>query len=180
LTDTAADRDDAFRDYVAARAEAVRFTAYLMCGDWHEAEDVAQGAFIKLYLAWNRIDHSESLDGYVRRIVTRTFLNGRRQLWRRRERLTNEPPERLAAAAPGPEQRMLLWAALAKVPPRQRATLVLRYWEDLSVEETARLLDCSVGNVKSQCARGLRTLRGLLELQGVVATTGTAAGGVRP
>jgi RNA polymerase sigma-70 factor (sigma-E family) len=180
LTETAVDRDDAFRDYVAARAEAVRFTAYLMCGDWHEAEDVAQSAFIKLYLAWHRIDHSESLDGYVRRIVTRTFLNGRRQLWRRRERLTNEPPETPAVAAPGPEQRMLLWAALAKVPPRQRATLVLRYWEDLSVEETARVLGCSVGNVKSQCARGLRTLRELLERQGVAGPASTATGGVRP
>lgn len=180
MTDTAVDSDDAFRDYVAARAEAVRFTAYLMCGNWHEAEDVAQDAFIKLYLAWNRIDHSESLDGYVRRIIIRTFLNGRRQLWRRLERLTNEPPDTPAASAPGPEQRMLVWAALAKIPPRQRATLVLRYWEDLSVEETARLLECSVGNVKSQCARGLRTLRELLERQDVGGTTGTAAGGVRP
>ncbi|MFG3703383.1 SigE family RNA polymerase sigma factor [Micromonospora sp. NPDC047670] len=180
MTDTAVDRDDAFRNYVAARAEAVRFTAYLMCGDWHEAEDLAQSSFIKLYLAWDRIDHSESIDGYVQRIVTRTFLNGRRQLWRRRERLTNAPPETLAAMAPGPEQRMLLWAALAKVPPRQRATLVLRYWEDLSVEETARILDCSVGNVKSQCARGLRTLRELLEAEGVVRTTSPTAGGVRP
>jgi RNA polymerase sigma-70 factor (sigma-E family) len=167
LTGSAVQRDEAFRDYVAARAEALRFTAYLLCGDWHEAEDIAQTALIKLYVAWNRIDHTGSLDGYVRRIIARTFLNERRRSWRKRERLVDRPPEPATTAPAGPEERMLIWAALSKVPKRQRAALVLRYWEDLSLDETAEALGCSVGNVKSQCARGLRTLRDLLAAQGV-------------
>ena len=177
MTESAVQRDEAFRDYVAARAEALRFTAYLLCGDWHEAEDIAQTALIKLYIAWNRIDHTGSLDSYVRRIVTRTFLNERRRSWRKRERLMDEPPETAATAPAGPEQRMLIWAALSKVPKRQRAALVLRYWEDLSLDETAEALGCSVGNVKSQCARGLRTLRELLAAQGVNDAKGMPTGG---
>lgn len=177
MIESAVERDEAFRDYVAARAEALRFTAYLLCGDWHEAEDIAQTALIKLYIAWNRIDHTGSLDSYVRRIVARTFLNERRRPWRKRERLMDEPPETVDTAPAGPEQRMLIWAALSKVPKRQRAALVLRYWEDLSLDETAEALGCSVGNVKSQCARGLRTLRDLLAAQGVIDAKGTPMGG---
>jgi RNA polymerase sigma-70 factor (sigma-E family) len=158
-------RDEAFREFVAARADAIRFTAYLLCGDWHEAEDIAQTALVRLYLAWHRLDRERSLDAYVRRVVTRTFLNERRRPWHRREHPTDSPPDTRAAPPPVPEERLVLWAALSEVPRRQRAALVLRYWEDLSVEETAELLGCSVGNVKSQCSRGLRTLRGLLEHQ---------------
>jgi RNA polymerase sigma-70 factor (sigma-E family) len=162
LTNRPHETDAGFSEYVAAQAEQVRFTAYLLCGDWHEAEDLAQAAFVRLYLAWGRIDRTEPINAYVRRIVTRTFLNERRRLWRRLERLTGAPPEPPAGPGPAPEQRMVVMAALAQVPPRQRAALVLRYWEDLSLEETADALGCSVGNVKSQCARGLRRLRELL------------------
>jgi RNA polymerase sigma-70 factor (sigma-E family) len=158
-------RDEGFREFVTARAEAIRFTAYLLCGDWHQAEDIAQTALVRLYLAWPRVDRDRSLDAYVRQVVTRTFLNERRRPWRRREHPTDTPPDTRAAPPAVPEERLVLWAALAQVPRRQRAALVLRYWEDLSVEETAELLGCSVGNVKSQCSRGLRTLRGLLEHQ---------------
>lgn len=155
--------DAEFTEYVAAHAEQVRFTAYLLCGDWHEAEDLAQTAFVRLYLAWERIDRSEPINSYVRKIVTRTYLNRRRGLWRRLERLTSAPPDSSSPApAPDPEQRMLVMAALAQVPRRQRAALVLRYWEDLSLAETADVLGCSTGNVKSQCARGLQRLRELL------------------
>lgn len=159
------DRDEAFREYVAARADAMRFTAYLLAGDWHTAEDIAQTAFVKLYLAWDRIDRAGSVDAYMRRIVTRTFLNEHRRGWRQRERLTAAPPDVPARADPMPEQRMLVWRALSAVPPKQRAALVLRYWEDLSVAQTADLLGCSVGTVKSQCARGLDTLRTVLRRQ---------------
>jgi RNA polymerase sigma-70 factor (sigma-E family) len=154
--------DAEYSEYVAAQAEQVRFTAYLLCGDWHEAEDLAQAAFVRLYLAWGRIDRTEPITAYVRKILTRIYLNERRRLWRKLERLTGAPPEPPAAPGPAPEQRMLVMAALAQVPRRQRAALVLRYWEDLSVEETADALGCSVGTVKSQCARGLRRLRELL------------------
>ena len=154
------DRDTAFAEYFAARSDAMRGTAYLLCGDWHRAEDLTQTALTKLYLAWHRGNRHEVLDAYVRQMLVRTFLDERRLSWWRRVRVTDRPLD----GAPGtwdtePEERITLFAALAKVPARQRAVLILRYWEDLSVEETANLLGCSAGTVKSQSARGLQTLR---------------------
>ncbi len=162
MTSGTTDDERAYSEFVAANADQVRFTAYLLCRDWHEAEDLAQVAFVRLYLAWSRIDRSEPLQAYVKKIVVRTFLNNRRRLWRRLEQLVGAPPEPAPTTPPGPEERMAVWEALAQVAPRQRAALVLRYWEDLSVTETADVLGCSEGTVKSQCARGLQALRGLL------------------
>lgn len=155
------DRDAAFAAYFAARSDAMRGTAYLLCGDWHRAEDLVQTTFTKLYLAWNRASRHEVLDAYVRQILLRTFLDERRRGWWRQEHVANEVMEQ-AVAADSPEERLVLLRALAGVPPRQRAVLVLRYWEDLSIEETASLLECSPGTVKSQAARGLETLRRVL------------------
>ncbi|MFV2101947.1 SigE family RNA polymerase sigma factor [Micromonospora sp. LOL_024] len=156
------DRDAAFAEYFAARSDAMRGTAYLLCGDWHRAEDLVQTAFVKLYLAWNRIARHEVLDAYVRQILVRTFLYERRRGWWRRERVGGDDAEQ-SAPPDSPESRLVMLQALAAVPPRQRAVLVLRYWEDLSVEEAAALLRCSTGTVKSQAARGLDTLHGLLQ-----------------
>ncbi|MEU5696085.1 SigE family RNA polymerase sigma factor [Actinosynnema sp. NPDC020468] len=156
------DRDAAFAEYFAARSEAMRGTAYLLCGDWHRAEDLVQATFAKLYVAWLRIQKHEALDAYTRRTLVRTFVSELRRGWFRRERVTESPGDSAAAGGGSPEDRMVLLSALAKVPPRQRAVIVLRYWEDLSVEETARALGCSEGTVKSQAARGLQTLRGLI------------------
>lgn len=152
------DRDADFAEYFAARSDAMRHTAFLLCGDWHRAEDLTQTAFTKLYLAWHRIARHEVLDGYVRRMLVRTFLDERRLSWWRRVRVTDVPIE---AATPDsdPDDRIAVLEALGAVPPRQRAVLILRYWEDLSVDDTAELLDCSAGTVKSQAARGLQTLR---------------------
>ncbi len=155
------DRDTAFAEYFAARSDAMRGTAYLLCGDWHRAEDLVQTAFTKLYLAWNRISRHEVLDAYVRQTLIRTFLDERRRGWWRRERSTDTLTER-SQPPDAPESRLVVLEALAAVPPRQRAVLVLRYWEDLSIEATAELLGCSTGTVKSQAAKGLQTLRGLL------------------
>ncbi|WP_420119526.1 SigE family RNA polymerase sigma factor [Micromonospora sp.] len=155
------DRDTAFAAYFAARSEAMRGTAYLLCGDWHRAEDLVQTAFTKLYLVWNRVSRHEVLDAYVRQILVRTFLDERRRGWWRRERVGGEQTDR-PAPPDSPENRLVLLQALAAVPPRQRAVLVLRYWEDQSVDEAAAVLGCSTGTVKSQSARGLETLRGLL------------------
>ncbi|GLY49546.1 SigE family RNA polymerase sigma factor [Lentzea sp. NBRC 102530] len=159
------DRDAAFQAYFAARSDALRGTAYLLCGDWHRAEDLVQQSFTKLYLAWGRLGRHEALDGYTRQILVRTFLSERRRGWFRFESASDEVAD--AAAPPGghPEERVVLLEALAKVPPKQRACLVLRYWEDLSIEQTAAVLKCSGGTVKSQAARGLQTLRGLLSEQ---------------
>jgi len=155
------DRDSDFAEYFAAKSDAMRGTAYLLCGDWHRAEDLVQNAFTKVYLAWNRVSRHEVLDGYTRRTLVRTFLDERRRGWFRREQVAEAPPDRGVAPTSG-EDRMVLLDALATVPPRQRAVLVLRYWEDLSVEETAGVLHCSAGTVKSQAARGLQTLRNTL------------------
>jgi RNA polymerase sigma-70 factor (sigma-E family) len=158
------DRDSAFAEYFSARSEAMRRTAYLLCGDWHRAEDLVQVAFAKVYVAWNRVSRQQSLDGYVRRTVIRTFLDERRRAFWRRESTAGSIDETIAPSRPpeSVEDRIILLRALADVPPRQRAVLVLRYWEDLSVEETADLLGCSEGTVKSQAARGLAMLRTLM------------------
>jgi RNA polymerase sigma-70 factor (sigma-E family) len=157
------DRDAAFEEYFSARSDAMRSTAYLLCGDWHRAEDLVQQTFTKIYLAWRRIQRQEAMDNYTRQTLVRTFLSERRRGWFRYESVGFPQTDRAAAWGGRPEERLLLLEALVKVPPRQRAVLVLRYWEDQSVEQTAALLDCSTGTVKSQAARGLSTLRGLLE-----------------
>ncbi len=155
------DRDTAFAEYFAARSGAMRGTAYLLCGDWHRAEDLVQTAFTKLYVHWNRVADHEALDPYVRKVLIRAFIDDGRRGWWRRERPQDTPVE--AAAPPvRSDDRLVLMAALARVPPRQRAVLVLRYWEDLSVEEAAAMLNCSAGTVKSQAARGLDTLRSVM------------------
>jgi RNA polymerase sigma-70 factor (sigma-E family) len=155
------DRDTAFADYFAKRSDVMRRTAYLLCGDWHRAEDLVQVTFTKLYLAWWRVTRHESLDAYARQTLVRTYLSERRLGWFRKVHATGEPAE-TPVSDTGPEDRLVMLAALAKVAPGQRAVLVLRYWEDLSIDETARILKCSTGTVKSQAARGLQTLRDLV------------------
>lgn len=155
------DRDESFTDYFVSRSNAMRSTAYLLCGDWHRAEDLVQTAFVKLYRVWHRLGARERLDAYTRQILVRTFLDEARRGFFRREQPTAEHHE-LGMTDPGSvEDRMVLLRALLDVPPRQRAALVLRFWEDLSVEDTAKALNCSTGTVKSQTSRGLGTLRGL-------------------
>jgi RNA polymerase sigma-70 factor (sigma-E family) len=154
-------RDVAFTEYFVARSDAMRGTAYLLCGDWHRAEDLVQAAFTKLYLAWHQVSRHDVLDGYVRRILVRTFLDEQRRGFWRREKVgatTWEPPTPVDPT----DDRLVLLRALESVAPRQRAVLILRFWEDLSVDETAALLQCSPGTVKSQSARGLDTLRAVL------------------
>ncbi|MEO6084077.1 MAG: SigE family RNA polymerase sigma factor [Umezawaea sp.] len=147
-----------FTDHFTRSARSMRFTAYLLCGNWSEAEDVVQSAFLKLYLAGPRVARREGLDAYLRQIVVRTFITERRRVRWRRERLVGELPD-LPEPGPSNEVRIVLWQALGSVPARQRAVLVLRYWHDLSLEDTAVALGCSVGTVKSQGNRGLAALR---------------------
>jgi RNA polymerase sigma-70 factor (sigma-E family) len=156
-----AERDVAFAEYYRNRAEVMRGTAYLLCGDWHRAEDLVQNAFTKLYLAWDRVSRHEVLDGYLRRIIVRGYFDQRRRGWWHRERVPGTVPEQ-ADRVDGAEDRLVLLRALARLPRRQRAVLVLRYWEDLPVAEVAGLLNCAPGTVKSQASRGLQTMRDLL------------------
>lgn len=154
-------RDRAFAEYYAARSDTIRRTAFLLCGNWHHAEDLTQAAFIRLYTSWERINRRDTLDRYVQKIVLRLFLDDKRSAWWRRVFTADRTPDCQAPPQSGVDRLMLL-EALAKVPPRQRAVLVFRYWEDLSIDETAKLLGCSPGTVKSQAQRGLILLKNML------------------
>lgn len=167
------EEDDAFSHYVTARRDHVRRTAYLLCGDWHRADDLTQIAFVKLYRAWGRIRDHRALDAYVRTCLVRATIDESRRPWRR-ERAVEVLPETADTFDLGSvvADRELVQAALEEVPPGQRATLVLRYFEGLDVTETAAALDCSEGNVKSQTARGLAALKKALRSAGETGATG--------
>jgi RNA polymerase sigma-70 factor (sigma-E family) len=149
-----------FREYVVARSPALLRTAYLLTGDATEAEDLLQEALLRLARHWTRVEHSSSLDAYARR----TMINLRTSRWRRRRVVTvssGDRPEISGAGDPatGIVERDEMWTSLATLPPRMRAVLVLRFYEDLSEADTAAELGCSVGTVKSQTSRGLAKLR---------------------
>src|SRR5215468_145753 len=150
------DIDDDFVAFYSVRGNSLRNTAYLLCGDWHLAEDLTQITFTKLYRAWRRIERHDTLDQYARRVLLRVFLDERRRPWRRELATLPESPalDRVTVEDPSPEQRLALEPALLRLSRRHRAVLVLRFWADLSVEETAEALGCSTGTVKSQTARG--------------------------
>jgi RNA polymerase sigma-70 factor (sigma-E family) len=154
------DRD--FRDYVVARTPALLRTAYLLTGDRGDAEDLLQEALFRLSRAWRRVSESMSLDAYVRR----TMVNLSTSRWRRHRVRTVTvaavPEHSRADDADDVSDRDEIWQALATVPPRMRAVLVLRFYEDLSEADTAAVLGCAVGTVKSQTARGLVKLRNAL------------------
>lgn len=149
---------EAFRAYVVGRSPALLRTAYLLTGNRADAEDLLQTALAKTYLAWDRIREREALDGYVRRVM----VNTQTSFWRRKrpEALYDEVPE-----SPGRDNtadsdlHQVLWQALGGLPVRQRAIVVLRYYEDLTEAETAKVLGISTGTVKSTTSRALSKLR---------------------
>nr|WP_042183703.1 SigE family RNA polymerase sigma factor [Kibdelosporangium sp. MJ126-NF4]CEL15756.1 RNA polymerase sigma-70 factor [Kibdelosporangium sp. MJ126-NF4]CTQ93682.1 RNA polymerase sigma-70 factor [Kibdelosporangium sp. MJ126-NF4] len=150
-----------FAEYFEARRDAVRRTAYMLCGDWHRADDLAQTAFVALHRRWRKVRDRGALDAYVRRTVVRAMIDESRRPWRR-ERFVEQLPEPTSVAAEVGDTvatRSALLGGLKQVPPRQRAVLVLRFLEGLDVAATAETLKCSEGTVKSQTARGLTALR---------------------
>jgi RNA polymerase sigma-70 factor (sigma-E family) len=151
-----------FDELVAGRAHALRRTAYLMCGDWHQAEDLVQVAFMKLHASWHRVRRQEAFDAYLRKTLLRACIDEKRRARWRREAPTDVLPEIADPAVPADGVRDVLVAGLRRLPPGQRATLVLRFFEDLSVEETARALGCSTGTVKSQTSKGLAAMRAVI------------------
>ncbi|WP_112238982.1 SigE family RNA polymerase sigma factor [Kribbella monticola] len=151
-----------FTEFATAAVRRLRRTAYLMCGDWHRAEDAAQDALVRVYKAWNRLDHGGGLNTYAHKAVVSVVLDQAKKPWRR-EHVVDQPVEELLADAVGTiDDRLLVVEALTRLPPRQRACVVLRYYADLSIEDTATALDIGAGAVKSQSSRGLATLRHLL------------------
>jgi RNA polymerase sigma-70 factor (sigma-E family) len=156
---------EGYRTYVSARLPALRRVAFLLCGDWHTADDVLSATLVRLLLHWPRVSAADNVDGYVRQVLVRTMLNERRRPWRRERPLPVLPEQAAAGESDAVDQRVSLLALLEELPARRRAVVVLRYCCDLSVEETARELGCSTGTVKSQAARALDTLRERLSLQ---------------
>ena len=153
-----ADAERDFAEFYTGRFEPARRTAYALCGDWVEAEELAQHAFVRVYAKWAKVSRGIA-EGYLRTVLTRLFLDTRRR-GRARERLVADTPERPQLADTAQvDDRQSLVAALQVVSPRQRATLVLRIVHDLSVEQVADILGCSTGTVKSQQARGMQALR---------------------
>ena len=152
--------EGAFRAFAFTRRPSLRRTAFLLCGDWHQADDLVQTALVKLYVAWPRVRSQEQPDAYAHRILVRCFLDERRRPWRRESPV--EAIDDVGAATRPTDEAIDLRAALAQLPRRQRATLLMRFWLDASVAQTAEALGCSEGTVKSQTARAVNTLRDLL------------------
>jgi len=156
-TDTNADAE--FQAYMAARWPALVRTAFLLTGDRFEAEDLAQTALTKVYASWRRVRRADDVDAYVRRVLVNANA-GRFRKRRVAEHLVAVPADgRAHEPHAGLAQRSALMAALAELPARQRAVVVLRYWEDLSEREVAAALGCSQGTVKSQASKALARLR---------------------
>ncbi len=165
----ASDEHVDFETYAAVRWSRLVRTAYLLTGDHHEAEDLVQTTLAKVYLVWSRVRRLDEPDAHLHRSLINNNLS---RLRKRRvvQLLTPWLPERPREPATAQvEQRALLLDALSQLPPRQRAAVVLRYWEDLSEQQVAEILGCSPGNVKSQASRGLAKLRAHPALAGAAA-----------
>ena len=155
-------RDDDFVAFVDARSAALLRTARLLsAGDLHAAEDLVQTALEKAYVAWPRIKRREAQESYVRSIMTRAAIDRTRRRQRRGELITDDVPDQGVVHA-GPEDRDAVWTLLASLSPRQRAVLVLRYYEDQSEVQIAETLGCSTGTVKAHASRGVALMRELL------------------
>jgi RNA polymerase sigma-70 factor (sigma-E family) len=152
-------RDDDFVAFVDARSAALLRTARLLvAGDQHAAEDLVQTALEKAYVAWPRIQRKGAQEGYVRSIMTRAAIDRTRQRTRRGEVVTDVVPD-VAVHQVGPEDRDQVFALLAVLSPRQRAVIVLRYYDDLSEAQIADALGCSAGAVKSHASRAMAIMR---------------------
>jgi RNA polymerase sigma-70 factor (sigma-E family) len=149
-----------FEDWMAARQHKMLRTAYLLTGDVHAAEDLTQTALAKVYLAWDRVSAAESVDAYARKILVNEHTSMWRRLWRHREVVSDTSTHDVPVAAQEYDGvTATLWDAVRSLPERQRAVVVLRYYEQLSEKESAEALGVSVGTIKSQSSRALDTLR---------------------
>ena len=167
-------RDADYTEYVEFRLPALRRLALLLCQDRHRADDLVQQAVIRVYMRWAKASAASNTDAYVDAILVREFLHERRSVWARRVSVTDELPEAPVLTADR-DGLMDLQAAVAALPRRQRAVLVLRYYCDLSIDQTATALGCSPGTVKSQTAKALATLRSRLGSGAAITTARTQA-----
>ncbi|WP_405092303.1 SigE family RNA polymerase sigma factor [Micromonospora sp. NBC_01392] len=167
--------EEEFREFVAARSGALLRTAYLLAGDWATAEDLLQTALTKTYLAWKRLGGIDAIEPYARRVLVNTSTSWWRRRWHG-ERPTEVLPERAGVDEIEHQlDRDALWRHLQALPARQRAVLVLRFYEDMSEAQTAALLEISPGTVKSQTSRALNTLRRRLGSEAALGLPGEPA-----
>jgi RNA polymerase sigma-70 factor (sigma-E family) len=153
------DRED-FDNFVRGRSRPLLQAAWLLTGDWQQAEDLLQTSLVKVYLSWGRIRESGNVDAYARRVLVTTYVTARRRRWRAEVSTGSLPDhpgtgDEFAAV----DLRRAVTDALQQLPRRQRAVVVLRYYCDLSERDVAEALGCSEGTVKSQAAKGLAALR---------------------
>lgn len=151
-------RDAEYSEYVEARLRSLRRLAGVLCHDWQRADDLVQATLEKLYVHWGRAQAATHPDAYARTVLVREFIHDRRSSWARRVSLSETVAD-MPAAATDHDVRLDLQAAVAALPARQRATLVLRYYCDLNVEQSAEILGCSPGTVKSHTSRALEAVR---------------------
>jgi RNA polymerase sigma-70 factor (sigma-E family) len=151
--------DEEFAAFANAHAKRLRTTAFMLCRDWHLAQDLTQTALTKLFLSWRRAVQADNLTAYAQKILLRTYLDYRR---RRSSSETVQTVLHEPAYRESPELRLTMLEALGRLPARDRAIIILRYFEDLSVEQVADALEVPVGVVKSQTRRSLGKLRELL------------------
>ncbi|MFB7048014.1 SigE family RNA polymerase sigma factor [Streptomyces microflavus] len=149
----------AFEAYARDGQRRLYRTAYLLCGDVEGAQDLTQTTLAKLFQHWRRASRAENLDAYAKTVLVRTYVAERRRSVRDLIAHRSNAPRSQADPAPHADLRLTLLALLGELPPRARAMVVLRYWDDLSVESVASLLRCSESTVKSQCSRSLVRLR---------------------
>ncbi|PBC61213.1 RNA polymerase [Streptomyces sp. Tue6028] len=147
----------ALHAFVEGRRTALFRSAYLLCGNRDEAEDLVQTTLVKVVLGARRHGRLDNLEAYARRTLVNTFISARRRFWRREQAYGDVPD--VAELSVDSDTGLVVRAALARLAPKQRAVLVLRYWEDLSVAATAQLLGMRESTVKSHTARGLAALR---------------------
>jgi RNA polymerase sigma-70 factor (sigma-E family) len=158
------EREADFSAYVRARQKAFARFAYLLTGDPYSAEDLVQSALAKVYARWDHISAVESPDAYVRKVMVNEHTTWWRRTWRHRERTDSELIRIMDPASVDAQRHDSdLWTHVRSLAPQQRAAVVLRYYEDLTEAQTAEILGCSVGTVKSHTSRAIRSLRSTMK-----------------
>jgi RNA polymerase sigma-70 factor (sigma-E family) len=148
-----------FEAWLVAREPALQRTAHLLTGNVHTAQDLVQDTLAKVYLSWDRIRERSSIDAYARRVLLNEFRTAWRRPLRRHERVTDDVPDLPARAEEYDGRHEAVWRFVCSLPPKQRAVVVLRFYEQLTESEIAELMGISVGTVKSQSSRALTALR---------------------
>jgi RNA polymerase sigma-70 factor (sigma-E family) len=162
-TPSRATRDLEFTAWLTAREPALQRTAHLLTGDVHAAQDLVQTTLAKLYLKWERVRNADNVDAYARKVLVNEYRTAWRRPLRRAEQVVELVPDGPAPEHPAYDgSREAVWRFVCSLPPKQRAVVVLRFYEELTEAEIAELMGISIGTVKSQSSRAIATLRAQL------------------